>query len=118
MRRHFLADLVETITAAALDKKGEDLQILDLAGRTIIADAFAIITGRSKIQTRSIADSISQAVQRAGFRIARVEGYADGNWILLDAGSVIVHVFTPEQRQFYNLERLWGSHDERRVQSL
>lgn len=88
-----------------------------MQGKTIIADTFAIVTGRSKIQTRSIADAVTDAVREAGFHVARTEGYSDGNWILLDAGAVIVHVFTPEQRSFYNLERLWASPEERQAQS-
>ena len=109
--------MLDLVRDAALDKKGEDLQVIDLAGKTILADTFVVVTGRSKIQTRSIADGISEAVKAAGLSIARTEGYGDGNWILLDAGSVVVHIFTPEQRQFYNLERLWASADERRAQS-
>jgi ribosome-associated protein len=76
--------------------------------RTILADTFAIVSGRSKIQTRAIADAIVEAVEQDGYNVARIEGYADGSWILIDLGNVIVHVFTPEQRSFYNLERLWG----------
>jgi ribosome-associated protein len=79
-----------------------------VSGRTILADTFAIVTGRSKIQTRAIADAIIEAVRRSGYNLSRVEGYADGSWILIDLGNVIVHVFTPEQRAFYNLERLWS----------
>jgi ribosome-associated protein len=97
-----------TVRTAAEDKKGEDLAFLDLEGRTIVADTFVIVTGRSKIQTRSIADAIIEAVRGADFAVARTEGYNDGGWILIDLGSVVVHVFTPDQRQFYNLERLWG----------
>ena len=89
---------------------------MPLEGRTIVADAFLLATGRSKIQTRSIADSISEAVKSAGFRVARTEGYADGGWILIDLGSVVAHVFTPEARAFYNLERLWGAPESRRAQ--
>jgi ribosome-associated protein len=107
-----------TVRTAADDKKGEDLTFLDLEGRTIVADTFVIVTGRSKIQTRSIADAIIEAVRGAGFAVARTEGYNDGGWILIDLGSVVVHVFTPDQRQFYNLERLWGRPAaEARVQS-
>ena len=96
---------------SALDKKGEEFTVLDVGGRTILADAFAIVSGRSKIQTRAIADGVIEAVRRDGFHVARVEGYADGTWILIDLGNVIVHVFTPEQRSFYNLERLWSPLD-------
>lgn len=93
---------------SALDKKGDAFTVLDVSGRTILADTFAVVTGRSKVQTRAIADSVIEAVRRDGFGVARVEGYADGAWILIDLGDVIVHVFTPEQRTFYNLERLWS----------
>jgi ribosome-associated protein len=89
--------------------------VLDLGGRTIVADAFVVVTGRSKIQTRSIADAIGERVRAAGLPSPRVEGYTDGGWILLDLGSVVVHVFTPDQRAFYNLERLWGALPEARA---
>ena len=79
-----------------------------MSGRTILADVFAIVTGRSKIQTRAIADAIVESARNDGYNVSRVEGYADGSWILIDLGNVIVHVFTPEQRAFYNLERLWA----------
>ena len=80
-----------------------------MSGRTILADTFAIVTGRSKVQTRAIADAIVEAAREHGYGVSRVEGYADGSWILIDLGDVIVHVFTPEQREFYNLERLWSN---------
>lgn len=88
-----------------------------MGGRTILADTFAIVTGRSKIQTRAIADAIVESTRRHGYGVSRVEGYADGSWILIDLGDVIVHVFTPEQRDFYNLERLWANVAERRAQT-
>jgi ribosome-associated protein len=113
-----LPDLLDLIRDAAEDKKGEDIAVLDLGGRTIVADTFVIVTGRSKIQTRSIADAVSEKVRHAGFMPARTEGYNDGGWILIDLGSVVVHVFTPEERQFYNLERLWGRVSEARAESL
>jgi ribosome-associated protein len=102
------------VREAAEDKKAEDVAVLDLTGRTIVADAFVVVTGRSVIQTRSIADAIVDAAEAAGVR-ARLEGHADGGWILIDLGHVVVHVFTPEQRQFYNLERLWGRVAEARA---
>jgi ribosome-associated protein len=100
--------LIDIMRDAAEDKKGEDITVLDLDGRTIVADTFLIVTGRSNVQTRAIADAITEQAKAAGFGIARTEGYADGNWILIDLGSVVAHVFTPESRAFYNLERLWG----------
>jgi ribosome-associated protein len=109
-------DLVALVLEAAEDKKAEDIAVLDLAGRTIVADSFVIVTGRSAIQTRSIADAIVESAQEAGLR-PRLEGLADGGWILIDLGHVVVHVFTPEQRRFYNLERLWGRVAEARAEA-
>ena len=74
-----------------------------------------VVTGRSKIQTRSIADAITEAARENGFNVARTEGYHDGGWILIDLGPIVAHVFTPEQRAFYNLERLWGRVSEIRA---
>ena len=102
---------------AALDKKGEDFTAIDVRDRTILADTFAIVSGRSRIQVRSIADAIAEAARNAGNAPARSEGYADGGWVLIDLGSVIVHVFTPEQRAFYNLERLWAPALEAKAQT-
>ncbi len=89
--------------------------MLDLAGRTIVADAFVVVTGRSKIQTRSIADAIVDAARENGYHVARTEGYNDGGWILIDLGPIVAHVFTPEERAFYNLDRLWGRVAESRA---
>jgi ribosome-associated protein len=108
--------LIDVVCDAALEKKGEDFTTIDVSGRTILADTFAIVTGRSKIQTRAIADSIVERAEAEGFKMTRMEGYADGAWILIDLGHVIVHVFTPEQRQFYNLERLWSELEKRQAQ--
>ena len=100
--------MIDVVRESALDKKGEGFTALDVIGRTILADTFAIVTGRSRIQTRAIADAVTEAARLHGYGVSSVEGYADGSWILIDLGNVIVHVFTPEQREFYNLERLWS----------
>lgn len=112
-----LAELIDVVRAAALDKKAEDLTEIDVRGRTILADTFIIVTGRSRVQVRSIAGGISEAVKAAGYQAARIEGLAEGGWLLLDLGSVVVHVFTPEQRSFYNIERLWSAIADRRARS-
>ncbi len=109
--------MIDIVRDAALDLKAEDVLVLPLEGRTIVADAFVIATGRSKIQTRAIADSVVEKAREAGFRVARTEGYADGGWILIDAGSVVFHVFTPDQRSYYNLERLWGAPEAQQARS-
>lgn len=112
-----IRDLIDVVREAALEKKGEEFIAIDVAERTILADTFVIVTGRSKIQTRAIADAIVAAVEREGRAVSRVEGHADGGWILIDLGNAIVHVFTPEQRAFYNLERLWSPPEQRQSQT-
>lgn len=112
-----IRELIDIVREAADEKKGEGFIAIDIGGRTILADTFAIVTGRSKIQTRAIADAIVEAVKHAALPVSRVEGYADGGWILIDLGTVIVHVFLPEQREFYNLERLWSEVAKRQAQS-
>jgi ribosome-associated protein len=109
--------LIDVVRDAALEKKGEDFTAIDVSGRTILADTFAVVTGRSKIQTRAIADAVVEAVEHDGRSVSRIEGQTDGGWILIDLGNVIVHVFTPEQRTFYNIERLWSDVGTRQAQS-
>ncbi|MBV8196600.1 MAG: ribosome silencing factor [Candidatus Eremiobacteraeota bacterium] len=104
-------ELIDVVRESALQKKGENFTLLDVSGRTILADTFAVVSGRSKIQNRAIADAIVEAARHNGYDVARVEGHVEGTWILIDLGNVIVHVFTPEQRTFYNLERLWSTFD-------
>lgn len=94
--------------AAAMEKKAENVVLLDIRGRASFADFFVIATGRSVLQARSVADAVVNASQDEVGAPLRTEGYADGSWILIDYGAVIVHVFTPQAREFYNLERLWA----------
>lgn len=109
--------LLDIVRDAALDKKGEDFVAIDVGDRTILADTFAFVTGRSRIHVRSIADAIAEAAKAAGNAPPRIEGHADGGWVLLDLGGIVAHVFTPEQRAFYNIERLWAERDDRRARS-
>jgi ribosome-associated protein len=112
-----LAETIDIVRTAALEKKGENFTAIEVEGRTILADTFAIVTGRSKIQTRAIADAVVEAAKAGDVRIGRIEGYNEGSWILIDLGTVVVHVFTPEQRLFYNLERLWSDAGARQARS-
>lgn len=93
---------------AALDRKGENPVALDVHGLTSFADAFVIVSGRSDRQVRAVADSIVQALKKSGHPPLGVEGVDEGHWVLIDAGDVIVHVFDPEARERYDLERLWS----------
>lgn len=105
---HNEQSLVELVTGAAAEKKAIDLTILNIGKVSVVADYFIIITGATKIQVRAIADEIMENAKETGFPLLHKEGYSDGLWILLDYGSVVVHIFQPKEREFYNLERLWS----------
>ena len=94
-------------TRAALDKKALDLVVLDVSGLTSIADYLVFCTGRSDRQVQSIAQAIEEALGSEGERPISIEGMQRGQWVLLDCGDVIVHVFYQPVREFYDLERLW-----------
>lgn len=102
-------NLAFTIAQAADDRKGADIRLLNVADVSYIADYFVVITGFSSVQVRAIANSIEDAVEEQWQRLPRrVEGQTEGNWILMDYGDVIVHIFLPKEREFYGLEAFWG----------
>jgi len=88
--------------------KAEDTITIDLSGKTSIADAMVITSGRSNRHVGSIADRVLEGLKKAGIPDARVEGKTHCDWVLIDAGDVIVHVFRPEVRAFYGLEKMWA----------
>lgn len=100
--------LVRNILNSLDDAKAEDVLSIDLHGKTSLADAMIIATGRSTTHVSAIADRVIKGCKDAGFPVPRVEGLPHCDWVLVDAGDVIVHVFRPEVRQFYNLEKMWG----------
>jgi ribosome-associated protein len=100
---------VQVVMASLDDAKAEDATLIDLHGKTSIADAMVITTGRSSVHVASIADRVVKALKESGRGAPSVEGLVTGDWVLIDAGDVIVHVFRPEVRQFYNLEKMWGA---------
>lgn len=97
------------IVMDALNKeKGENLISINLAGKSAIADYMVIVSGTSSRHVGAMAEKLKQALGKEGFR-CRIEGKGTGDWVILDAGDVIVHLFRPEVRSFYNLEKLWMS---------
>jgi ribosome-associated protein len=90
-----------------MDKKGEDIVVLDIRGMSILADYFVICSGKSTLQVQAISDAVDEQLEKAGVRVRRREGYDQGRWIVLDTGDVMVHLFNYEEREFYKLERLW-----------
>jgi len=96
------------LVEAALARKAEDVVALDVRALTSFADTFVLTTGASDRQVRAIADSVREAFEAAGGRVLGVEGLEEARWVLLDLGDVIVHVFQPEVRRYYDLDRLWS----------
>lgn len=88
--------------------KAEDVVTIDLTAKSSIGDAMVVATGRSNVHVAAIADNLVKDLKKAGAQDIRVEGLRQGDWVLIDAGSAIVHVFRPEVRAFYNLEKMWG----------
>jgi ribosome-associated protein len=90
------------------DMKAEDTVTIDLTGKSSIADAMVVTSGRSNRHVISIADNAIEGLEQAGCKGLRVEGKRNGDWVLIDAGDVILHVFRPEVRAFYGLEKMWA----------
>jgi ribosome-associated protein len=88
--------------------KAEDITTIDLAGKTSIGDYMVVASGRSQRHVSAVADNVVEKVEEAGVHRVRVEGLKQSDWVLIDAGDVIVHVFRPEVRGFYNLEKMWS----------
>lgn len=103
------ADEVIEISVKALDsKRAENIRVIGIRDLTVIADYFVIANGTSTTQTKALADEVEYQLKEKGRTPQRIEGYQGANWIVLDYGDVVVHVFYKETRQFYDLERLWS----------
>ncbi|MBR1650481.1 MAG: ribosome silencing factor [Lachnospiraceae bacterium] len=89
------------------DKKAEDIRVLDISDVSVIADLFIIAGGSNKNQVQALCDNVTVKLGRAGFPENHIEGYETANWILLDFGDIIVHIFDKENRTLYDLERIW-----------
>ncbi|MFZ0559844.1 MAG: ribosome silencing factor [Methylovirgula sp.] len=100
--------LAEAVLARLEDAKAENVVCLDLHGKTPLADTMIIATGRSSMHVGAIAERVIQGIKDAGLGSPRVEGLPHCDWVLVDAGDVVVHLFRPEVREFYNLEKMWG----------
>lgn len=93
------------------DDQAQDIVTIDLADKSSIADYMVIASGRSTRQVASMAQKLAEEVKRRGHGPARLEGLPAADWVLIDAGDVVVHIFRPEVRSFYNLERMWAFGD-------
>jgi ribosome-associated protein len=99
---------VKRAAEAALDKKAEDVVVLDLRKGSAFTDFFVLASGTSQRQIVAVADAVQEAMRAEDLRPKHVEGYPRQEWILLDYTGFVVHIFTPRTRSFYDLERLWG----------
>ncbi len=89
------------------DKKAEDIQLIDISGVSVIADYFIIANGTNTSQIQALSDNVTEKLGRAGYEVLDTEGYHTANWVLLDFGDIIVHIFDQQNRIFYDLERIW-----------
>ncbi len=110
--------MLDRILASLDDDKAEDVVTIDLRGRSAMADHMVIASGRSSRQVASIAEKLVERLKEETGRSARVEGKETGDWVLIDTDDVIVHVFRPEVREFYQLEKMWMPADALRSPTL
>ena len=100
-------EMAKLVIQALEDKKAEDIKIIDISEVSVIADYFIIAGGSNKNQIQALCDSVKEKMGRAGYPDKQTEGYNTANWVLIDFGDVIVHIFDKENRLLYDLERIW-----------
>lgn len=102
---------LNTVLASLEDSKAEDIVSIDIQGKSSLADHMIVASGRSHRHVSAVADHLLRALKDAGLGAARVEGLSGADWVLIDAGDIIVHVFRPEVREFYGIEKMWQAPD-------
>ncbi|MCM1566564.1 MAG: ribosome silencing factor [Dehalobacter sp. 4CP] len=90
------------------DKRGGNILTLDLKGISVIADYFMIATANSTTQTKAITEYLAEKLPEIGISVLRIEGLPEAQWVLIDCGDLVIHIMTPDTREFYSLERLWA----------
>lgn len=100
-------EMVRLAIQALEDKKGEDIRVIDIQEVSVLADYFLIASGSNANQVQAMADSAEETLGKAGYACKQTEGYQSANWILMDYGDIIIHIFCREDRLFYDLERIW-----------
>lgn len=104
--------ITKEIINALEDKKAEDIKTLDISNVSVMADYFIIASGNNRNQIQAIADNVSEKLHKTGHDLKQIEGYETANWVLMDYGDVIVHIFDKDNRLFYDLERIWSDGKE------
>ncbi|MBB3946367.1 ribosome-associated protein [Rhizobium skierniewicense] len=100
-----------TVLASVEDSKAEDIVYLNIAGKSALADYMVVVSGRSNRHVSAICEHLMSDMKDEGFGPSRIEGLENGDWVVIDAGDVIIHVFRPEVRAFYNIEKMWAAPD-------
>ena len=99
--------MIKNTVDALEDKKGEDIKIIDISEVSSIADFFVLASGSNRSQVQAMADYVEEKMHKAGFHLKQIEGYDGAGWILMDFADIVVHIFDRENRDFYDLERIW-----------
>lgn len=107
----FVSRALKTVLASLEDSKAENIVPIDIQGKSSLGDFMVVASGRSHRHVAAVADNLLKALKDNGYGNARVEGLASADWVLIDSGDIIVHVFRPEVREFYNLEKMWLASD-------
>lgn len=100
-------DMAKIAYAALDEKKGEDIKVIEVGQVSVIADYFIIANGSNSSQVQALVDNVKECLSKQGYEAKRIEGTRNTNWVLMDYGDIIVHVFSREDRLFYDLERIW-----------
>lgn len=100
-------EMAKMAILALEDKKAEDIKVIDISEVSVIADYFIIADGNSRNQVQAMIDNVEETLGKAGYTPKQIEGYQSANWVLMDYGDIIIHVFDKENRLFYDLERIW-----------
>ena len=103
------ASIIDIVLKSLDDAKAEETVAIDIAGKSSLADQIVVTSGRSNRHVGAMADQLVRDLREAGFGKPRIEGMPANDWVLVDAGDVIVHIFRPEVREFYNIEKLWSA---------
>ncbi len=109
--RNLVSQAVETALTSLEDSKAENIISIDIQGKSPLADHMIIASGRSHRHVAAVADHLIRALKEAGLGNAKVEGLSGADWVLIDTGDIVVHVFRPEVREFYNIEKMWQAPD-------
>lgn len=118
MAEHAAKEMTRLAYEALEDKKAVDIKIINIEEVSVLADYFIIASGTNRNQVQALADNVEETLYKAGYPVKQTEGYRTANWVLMDYGDIIVHVFDSENRLFYDLERIWRDGKEITAEEL